>query len=170
MFRVGQMWAFLCSILFKLQWTHVIFFIDFSVIKFRPFWIYVFYNRINEIGIKLFWWGRDYTIYKYKLLSFQKLHVGSICKCNLWEELKLERPTQGNHVLMLWSISLNWQYSYRMVEHSIKMTQHSIIMAQNMSKISPHTIKMAQHSIKMTWHSIKMAQNMSKMAQKWRQF
>jgi len=52
LFWVGHTETFLRRILFRLQWTHAMFFIDSSDIKFRTFLNYVFHNVVNETGAK----------------------------------------------------------------------------------------------------------------------
>jgi len=59
------------------------FFIDFDDTKCGPRGIYIFHNRINEIDIIL--WTiilTRWSIFNHKL-SFQNLHIESICKYNL---------------------------------------------------------------------------------------
>jgi len=67
---------------------------------------------------------------------------------------------QQHQNLALWSILLNWQYSYRMAQHFIKMTWHSIKMVQ-------HSIIMAWDSIKMARHSINITLKWCRICQKW---
>jgi len=52
LFWVGHMKTSLWLILFRFSWTHAMFFIDSSDIKFGTFVNYVFHNMVTEIGIK----------------------------------------------------------------------------------------------------------------------